>query len=226
LGGGLCLLAEDAHALQGGEDPALLPVLIDKRFGNRGLFQVSLQFSSTMATKYVQDTGGILGVAYNFTDVIGIELSGGYFASSETSIMDEIRQALPASEEPDLSGLYQLTWMANADLLLVPLYGKISFASEVDPAYDLFLLGGVGYSGLRRQVGAGDARTFVTTTSPIFNFGLGLRFYLNRWLGLRLALRDYFYPQPHVGNPDPDASAGGLTHSFNIEAGLQFGIGG
>ena len=49
----LPLLESQALALQGGEDPALLPVLVEKRFGGKGRVQTSLMFS-------IKDRPGVL----------------------------------------------------------------------------------------------------------------------------------------------------------------------
>jgi outer membrane beta-barrel protein len=215
VGVGLCLASRPASALQGGEDPALLPVLVDKRFGNGGRHQLSLQFSTAFATKFVEATGGTLSYGYNFSDLIGFEIYGGGFIGNESSIMDEVRAQFGAMEPP-LSDLYQLQWSAGADLVLVPFYGKMSFASEVDPAYDLYALLGGGVAGLRRQVGADDVRTFESKTGPAFNFGFGLRFYFTQWLGLRLEFRDYFFPDPE----------GGFSWNLHFQGGFQFNFGG
>ena len=207
--------AGDAHALQGGEDPSLLPVLIDKRFGQDGRFMASAMFSTGLATKFVEHTGAMVMFGYNFTDMIGLEVGGVFFAGSESKIMEQVRMHF-VSEEPALPDLYQMQWSAGANFMLIPLYGKISFASEVDPGYDLFLTAGGGAGGSRRLLRDGSFDQVVT---PVFNFGLGLRFYLNRLIGIRLEMRDYFYPES-----DPGQS--GLTFNLHFQAGVQFAFGG
>jgi outer membrane beta-barrel protein len=210
-----------AFALQGGEDPALLPVLIDKRFGMEGRHQASLQFSTSMATKYVEALALYGAYQYNFTDVIGLEVGGGFFFGSEASIMKEVRAKSPGTE-PDLSDLYQIQWMAQVDFVLTPVYGKMSFASEFDPAYDLFFVAGGGVAGLRRQVGAEEAGLpHLTSVAPAFNFGVGLHVYFTKLIGLRVEFRDYFYP-----DPIETADKGGLTFNLHFQVGLQFAFGG
>jgi len=85
-----------AFALQGGEDPALLPVLVDKRYGPGGRHQLSVFVSTAMVSKFVEATGAYATYDFNFTDVIGVELGGGYFLSGESSIMKEVRDNFPA----------------------------------------------------------------------------------------------------------------------------------
>lgn len=209
-----------ALALQGGEDPALLPVLIDKRFGMEGRHQASLQFSTSMATKYVEALALYAAYQYNFTDVIGLEIGGGYFFGSEASIMAEVRNKTPGME-PDLTDLFQLQWMAQADFVLTPVYGKMSFASEFDPAYDLYLLAGAGVAGTKRRTEIGGAVGSIGKVVPAFNFGVGLHVYFTKMIGLRLEFRDYFYP-----DPIESADKGGLTFNLHFQVGLQFAFGG
>lgn len=219
----------DALALQGGEDPALLPVLIDKRFGQGGRHQASLMFSTAMVTKFVEGLGAYGAYQYNFNDLFGLELSGGYLFSSETSIMEEIRRNF--GEEPELSDQFQMVWMAQVDVMFVPVYGKISFASEVDPSFDLFFLAGGGVVGTQRKSGGfisggGEAPTSTeSSVGPAFNFGLGLRFYFSRLVAARLEFRNFFYPEP-ANYADPEKQVGGFTHNLHFQAGVQFAFGG
>ena len=238
-----------ALALQGGEDPALLPVLVDKRHGGDGRHQLSLLFSTSMVPKFVEGLGAYGAYQYSFSDLIGIEISGGYLFASESTIMDEVRINFPATtadghtyREPPLSDLFQVQWLAQADLVLVPIYGKISFASELDPSFDFFFLAGGGVAGARRQLGnADDAAgiTHQTTVTPAFNIGGGLRFYFSRLLALRVEFRDYFFPQPkydpvgHLSDADLamfqkdyDNANSGFSWNLHFQAGLQFSFGG
>lgn len=229
VAGAVCLApASEAFALQGGEDPALLPVLVDKRFGHGGRHQASLFFSTSMVTKFVESVGVVGAYQYNFTDLLGLEFTGGYFFGSETSIMDEIRRNF--GTEPELSDQYQLQWIANVDVMFVPVYGKISFASELDPSFDLFFVAGGGVAGTRRKSGgfSGDTNAgvaFESSVGPAFNFGLGLRFYFNRLVALRLEFRDYFYPEP-ASYTAPENDVGGFTFNLHFQAGVQFAFGG
>ncbi|MFO0726776.1 MAG: outer membrane beta-barrel domain-containing protein [Myxococcota bacterium] len=214
-------VAEQAHALQGGEDAALFPVLVDKRFGMQGRHQLALQFSTAMATKYIDVPGGLyLTYDYNFWDTFGIEVGGGYMFSKEADILKEVRNQAGSDQSTvdKLQDINQLQWMANVDAIFVPVYGKISFASEIDPSYDLFLLLGGGVTGIRSQVGADAVRTYSSHISPLFNFGVGFRFYFFKMFALRLEFRDFFFP-----DPSPD---GGLTFSLQFQAGVQVNFGG
>jgi outer membrane beta-barrel protein len=206
-----------------------LPVLIDKRYGTDSAHQLSLSFSTSFATKFVESNGITLAYGYNFTDIIGLEIGGGYFFGSESSIMNTVRANFGA-QEPPLSDLYQLQWMANANVVIVPFYGRVSFASEFDPSWDLFALAGGGVFGVRKQFGPDGASSFESKVAPGFNFGGGLRFYwtmFNTRTALRLEFREYFFPDPTTdAELSPDSDVDSITWNLHFQAGLQFNFGG
>ncbi len=222
--------SSSAWALQGGEDASELPVLLDKRFALEGRSQVSLLFTTAIVTKLVEDLGVYGTYQYNFTEQLAAGVSTGFFFGDETSITDAIRgqgvdPANPASGDP-LADLYQMFWMVSADFIVTPLYGKISFASEVNPSFDIYGLVGAGAGQVRRVAGVTpDAQGrlsvngYDTSFTPIFSLGIGMHFYMTKLLALRIEIRDYFFPEPAAG-------VGGLTWNLHAQAGLQLTFGG
>ena len=213
-----------AYALQGGEDPALLPVLLDKRYGADGKQKASIMFTTSVITKLVEDVGFVATYQYNLFDFLGVGLTAGYFLGSETNIATAIRmEAADPSCDPaavpdcsPLGDLYQMQWLASADVMFVPLYGKISFASEFNPSFELYLIAGVGAGGVRRQNSAGGNDSAVTVVG---NLGLGMRFHILDWIGVRAEFRDYFYPEPAAG-------VSGMTWNPHMQFGAEFTFGG
>ncbi len=212
-----------AHALQGGEDASTLPVLIDKQYGLASKFQVSLLFSTALATKFTEGTGGTLNLQYNFIDQLGLELVGGFYGTSEAQILREIRAQIRGND-PQLSDMHQMQWVAGLNLVWVPIYGKFSFASEWNPSFDLYLLAGGGVAGTRRGIDP----TIETAIAGSFSFGGGLRFYLVDALALRLDVRNYYYADPDAGNPTArgDDTIEGFTNALMGQVGLQYSFGG
>jgi outer membrane beta-barrel protein len=194
-------------------------VLKPKNFGLGGRHQFALLASTSMATKYVESTGPWLAYLHNFNDILGFEVSGAYFFSSETNIMQDIRSSL-GSEEPGFSDLYQMQWNTSLNLVLVPFYGKLSIVRDWETAFDVFIVAGGGVGGTRRRLGNDNATVrYDTAVVPTFDFGAGLRFFMGRLVALRFEFRDYLYP-------DPDPNFGGLTSVFQFQGGLQFQLGG
>ena len=125
-----------------------------------------------------------------------------------------------------------MNWLANLDVMVVPIYGKMSFASELDPSFDLYFVAGGGVVGTKRTLSDGadaSAPGGSGTVVPAFNFGTGLRFYFSRLIALRMELRDYFYPDPGFKedeNTGAKQSQDGFTWNLHFQAGLQFSFGG
>jgi outer membrane beta-barrel protein len=219
-----------AFALQGGEDPALLPVLLDKRYGADGRQKASLMLTTSVITKLVQDTGFVATYQYSFNDLIGVGLTAGYFFGSETSIGDAIRlETDPTCQDPaspsnceELGDLFQMQWLASADVVFVPLYGKMSFASELNPSFELYLIGGAGAGGVRRKNTQFQSTASIghdSKVTVVANIGLGLRFHIVDWIGVRAEFRDYFFPEPASG-------VGGMTWVPHVQVGAEFTFGG
>lgn len=229
LFGGLAALAigtpKPALALQGGEDPATLPVLIDKQAGLADKLQLSAFFSTTLATKFTESTGATLNVQYNFIDQFGLELVGGFYATSEAQIVEEVRAEL--ADDPILSDLHQMQWVAALNAVWVPLYGKISFASEWNPSFDLYLLLGGGLVGTNRAREVGGVLTDESDTAPQFNFGGGLRIFIIPLVAVRLDIRNYFYADPDAGELTARGTEiSGFTNALVGQVGVQLSFGG
>lgn len=218
-----------ALALQGGEDPALLPVLLDKRYGADSTHKLTLLLGSTVATKLVEDVPIIANYQYHFMDMLGVGLTAGFFIGSETSIGDAIRakSVNPACDpgtvsncEP-LGDLYQMQWLVSGDIVFTPLYGKISFASEWNPTFHLYLFKGFGAGGVRRKQtvdGTTQAISHDSTVTFIGSFGVGLRLDILDWFGLRWEFRSFYYPEPAAG-------VGGVTMIPHVLGGVEFTLG-
>ncbi|NJK89678.1 MAG: outer membrane beta-barrel domain-containing protein [Myxococcales bacterium] len=209
LTGVIIATSAPALALQGGEDASTLPVLIDKRFGNRGHLDVHLQFSTPIVAKFVESTGVTLGVNYSITDWLAVGALGGFFGGGETDIVEPVRLNQSGGTAP-LTDLYRMVWVAGADVTFTPLYGRISFASEYNPAFDVFGFVGGGAMGTERQL-AGETET--TDTTFYGNLGFGFRFHILDFLAIRTEYRQFIYPDPDIpqseraGRDEPDGGS-------------------
>jgi len=216
---------QEAHALQGGEDPSTLPVLIDKRYGNAGKFQGYLLFSTPLTGKFTESNGGMAGFNYNFLDWLAAGVVGGYFASDEISVVADTVRSGPSADAP-LPDLFRPQWMAGADVTLTPLYGRISFASEYNPSFDLFLLVGGGLMGVERTLGGAGSTETISETTGYANVGFGTRFHFLEWLAARVEYRHILMFEPDIppseidNIPNPPSAA--VTNVQQIQLGVQF----
>lgn len=146
----------------------------------------------------------LLGAAltYHFTDAFALSARGGYTVSlisgsaqictppnsdngqpagCRPPTMDELTRKADGTVANKAYGL--MTFLATIDLQWSPLYGKISLFAEKVLNFNMYGL-------------IGPAVLMYGPTSRITvggNVGLGFRFFINKWLTVRLELRDLIY---------------------------------
>jgi outer membrane beta-barrel protein len=147
----------------------------------------------------------LLGAAftYHFSDAFAASLRGGYTASlisgsaqicnppnadngqppgCRPPTMAELTQRADGTPANKAYGL--MTFVATVDLQWSPLYGKISLFAEKVLNFNMYGL--IGPAVLMYGPGTG-------TVTVGGNVGVGLRFFINQWLTIRLELRDLIY---------------------------------
>lgn len=184
---------------------------------------IGLSFRDAFFTKL------FLGVSltYHFTETIGLSLRGGYNISLISGAAQICVAANPETNTPagcraptqqelttrvDSSGqrvaenvAYGLnTLLTSLDLQWAPIYGKLSLSAERVLSFNMYGLVGpalVMY-GPKNELAPGG------------NVGLGFRFFINKFLTVRLELRDTIYYE----NGFP---SGSLRNQLMAEAGLS-----
>jgi outer membrane beta-barrel protein len=114
----------------------------------------------------------------------------------------------PQFEELDGSAPGQISLLAGADVQWAPIYGKISLLAESFAHFDMYAVGGaslVQYKAATSQITVGG------------NVGVGLRFFLNRYITLRTEVRDLIYVEKGAL---PDSSS--LRNQLLFELGVSF----
>ncbi|HCF60678.1 MAG TPA: hypothetical protein DFS52_22090 [Myxococcales bacterium] len=185
---------------------------------------------------------------------------------------NEVVQSNPASQQKtvdDFEDLWQMTWNVGLAARWSPIYGKMNVAAELPVHFNAYLLAGGGLGGMERDSlvycigevadshrklascrpdGSGDyplAPLHSSQIKPMFIGGLGFRFFVNQWAGLRLEVRDVMFPDSYrvdiaraaaekdvaardagdeAATQGQAASSPGLTHLifFNIGATFSF----
>lgn len=141
---------------------------------------------------------GGLRLGYHVTEDVFVEAAYG-----QTRVSDEVfRQVLPggvfASRSETLS-YYSL----SAGYNLLP--GEVFVGRNRALASQVYLIGGVG------------STRFVEQTRQSFNFGVGLRVFLNPRFALRVDMRDHLYPLDILGRNESTQNlefTGGLSVLF------------
>ncbi|MBL8603928.1 MAG: outer membrane beta-barrel domain-containing protein [Myxococcales bacterium] len=156
-------------------------------------FELNPHANFSLNDPFVQHTGFGLTANYWISNVLAVGVTGIFFqglnATSDVnySVGRSTQLVVPINE-------YQLA--ASLNFSYVPLYGKFSMFSRFIFHWDMYLTAGVGIMRTR-PIAAVDpeVRTFDWGTRILFNAGLGVRVFVNRWLGITGELRNYIYPE-------------------------------
>ncbi|HEX5751393.1 MAG TPA: outer membrane beta-barrel domain-containing protein [Archangium sp.] len=165
-------------------------------FLKQGRFEFSpsatLSIKDAFFSKYI--LGGTL--TYHPSETLGLSLRAGYALNTVASAAqictftgdDGSTRGCrrPTYEELDGEAPGQLTLMGGVDVQWAPIYGKISLLAEQFLHFDLY--GVVGATAVQYR---GPAKTAELTGGG--NVGVGMRFFLNRWVTVRTEFRDLIY---------------------------------
>lgn len=167
----------------------------------KGRFELSpgigISIKDAFFTKYVFG----LSATYYFTESFGLSLRGGYALSvtsgaAQICVRDAMGIAscrLPSDSEINgtangkTKAFGRLGLLAGLDLQWAPLYGKISLTAEKVLGFNMYAMLGP------QLIQQGPEGAFTVGG----NVGLGMRFFINRWLCVRTELRDLIYLEPN-----------------------------
>ncbi|HEV3028021.1 MAG TPA: outer membrane beta-barrel domain-containing protein [Planctomycetota bacterium] len=205
-----------------------IPPVSGNLFLKKHRFELSPSIATSLKdafyTKYVFG----LSAAYHVTETIAINGRFGYSVptvsgAAQICVPAGVPGVPPGCSQPSMDTLLgvapgAITLLGGADLEWAPLYGKIALVSETFAHFDIYgILGAtaVQYTGPRAQgASTGGSPTFTGGA----NVGLGMRFFLNRWLAIRAELRDVIYSES-VNVPTPNQSS--LRNQLFFELGFS-----
>jgi outer membrane beta-barrel protein len=196
-------------------------------FLKQGRFELSPSASITVRDSFFTKLvfGG--SITYHLAESLGLGLRGAYSlplvaGTAQICEVNAQNQRVCRAPDPrDLDGRApgQITLLAGADLQWAPIYGKISVLAEQFLHFDIYAIAGgafVQYRGPPLEAGGAPASRY----SPGLNAGVGMRFFLNRWLTVRGELRDLIYVE-YVGNSDTGTDITSLRNQLIFELGLS-----
>jgi outer membrane beta-barrel protein len=191
---------------------------------------LDLSFNDAFWNKYMAG----LKVGYHFTEFLSVGASyamGMVSATSSAVVCPPNQGCHPASPEQLWQVPGAIRSMAGVEVAWAPVYGKLNLAAEQVLHFDLALLAGPDLIW-HDEVLARDAAEALaaaggkpSTTSALGgHLGLGVRFYINRFLALRIDVKDYIYsvkiPNWIEGTSTQPHSA--LQNQLFFELGLSF----
>jgi outer membrane beta-barrel protein len=184
---------------------------------------VACSFRDPFFTKYVFE----LSLTYNFNDTLGAMVRAGYAVdavSGSAQICTVNVEAggtrgcrSPTYDEVNGKGTGQIKFLGAADVQWTPIYGKFNLFAEWVLHFDLYGILGpafISYLGPPTSGLTGSASYF-TVGGEV---GIGMRFFFNKWMTLRLELRDDIY-----GEKSPTPSGGtAVQNQLFIDVGIGF----
>jgi outer membrane beta-barrel protein len=166
---------------------------------------------------------------YWLTDVLAIGVEGQYYEHDFESTYD-----LVARQARRLPTVNQYNWSAALDFHYVPVYGKFAVFDHKLITWEAFFTAGIGAG--QSQVVPRDPE-FPGFTNLLIqpNVGVGMRFFLAKWLTINLGVRDYafedsFEPTDRSTTMNATASAakadatGEFINNIMFQIGLAFWI--
>ena len=217
------------------DDADAAPVVVNQRIPLKLKFEIAVLFMPTLIEKYLNHTGGSVALNLHLTDWISLEVLGGYVYMRETSIIGGaagVRYSIATERgevrDPNLPDLVGMSWFVQAGANISPLYGKLNFFSEFDLSAQLYLCGGIGVVGaVKRQITGTDEVSTNLVANPggavklAGNFGLGFRFFFNKWFAIRGEFRDFVFADSFVFGTSGAADVD-IIHNFMGLFGLSF----
>jgi outer membrane beta-barrel protein len=184
-------------------------------FLKKGRFEFSP--SATLSVKDAFFSKYILGgtLTYHPMETLGVSLRAGYSLNTVANAAQICDFSggqgchKPSYEELDGRSPGQITLMGGVDLQWAPIYGKISLLAEQFLHFDLY-----GVAGATAVQYRGPSQASMLTAGG--NVGVGMRFFVNRWMTVRTEFRDLIYIEKAV-NP-----AQTLRNQLLFELGVSF----
>ncbi len=129
------------------------------------------------------------GYTYHFSHHFAWEAIQFLYSNNiDTGLKEDLQNIFDA----DPTSFREVQFMANSNIVFVPLYGKMSWLNRSVVQMEVYLTGGPGIAQYKEFNRVGS-EGFAEETKYAFsgNFGLGLRFFINQNFSVRLDMRDY-----------------------------------
>ncbi len=155
---------------------------------------LQLNFGTSFNDPYMQRMAFNASLSYFITEVLGVGLSFNLYKGmdAETDLNYSTRRAthqvVPINE-------YLAAGQLN--FTYIPIFGKFAAFKYAIFHWDAYVIGGGGFI-FTRPTAVIDPEYRSFEDYPIkfcFNIGMGLRFFLSRFLGITVELRDYIFPE-------------------------------
>lgn len=183
--------------------------------------QVGFTFRDAFFSKYVFG----LMLSYHFTEELGVRLRGGYAlntSSGAAQICETNAQGVRTCRVPDVpeltakGGYGHVNLLADLDLEWAPIYGKLALIAEAFLHFNMYInLGPTLVLYTNQGAGAGTQPGMNATVGG--NIGIGMRFFVTKFMTFRVELRDVLY-----GEYSQQSSTTAFRNQLMVDLGISF----
>lgn len=164
----------------------------DRNVPTAGRFEIGPQLGFLMNEPFFNTTNYGLTASYHFTETHAVNafysmMQGGLGKNGEA--LKHISSSGGGVSSINLDNVPQASSFGLLNYQITPYYGKISLFKDFVLNLSLYGTAGVGMFNI-------DGGTNV-----LFDAGLGQKFYINKYMGIRIDLRMLMYNGPNVVNP-------------------------
>lgn len=212
------------------DDLSDAPVIRRPLEWRKGRFGLSPVIGITVTDPYWRTMTVGASADYHILEWLAVGVDFRYGVGFTTDLLDTIESGLAdargSGEEEgvaDVVTVSRIDWIVDANVQLLPLYGKFVAFDALEVAYDLHVILGFGYAGTVTYPEDRPPRQVASSTdgsiAPLF--GVGARLFLNRWLAINIEFRDYLISMLRAVPEYPKgASVPGKSFEHNLELSL------
>lgn len=174
-------------------------------------FQLYTGAGMTTNSPWFLNLGVKINLGYHFTESFGVEFSSMFLTNSERQVSKEIRENNGLQPEKFVNTKSYL----GADLMWVPIYGKLSLLNNRIIPFDMYFSAGAGTSSTNSQEGS----------VPTMHIGTGQIFAISKSMAFRWDYSWTMFQATPVADSTLTAGSSPQKNSYNdliLTAGLSF----
>lgn len=169
-----------------------------RSFLKKGRFEVAPSFMVGLNDPFTQTVGGQLDLEYFIAESFGLNINFGYgsdiTAGNSTFVTPKTFLEKNELAVPEMG---KMKYFFSGGAAWSPIYGKVSLLSEIIVHFDTFITLNFGMVGIDYRGWEGELNNRVEKEMGGIKFmssvGIGERIFLNRWLVLKLELKNIIY---------------------------------
>lgn len=192
------LAAAPARASEADAFENKIPPISGQLYPKSGRIELTLGGSLSVNDPFYTKTFLSAKLTYHLSEFLsaGVHAAGGPVSvTGSTTICPASQPCVPASETQLRQVPGKIRWLAGAEAAFAPVYGKLNLIAELPVHFDLAVMAGPDWITYQKAVDLQSAQAGSPgdTSSVGGHVGLGMRFFIAGFMGLRFEVRNYFY---------------------------------